>query len=350
MTPTVVVATAETATGAEPSRATWHHRQLVERLASGVEVDPLVLDWHGSAHKRAGTRTTPVHGPAHLAGTPALRALRVVHRPTASRAKDRLTRAWLRRHRTQPILLDGGAAGTILPWLEGHKAPIVWFIPAGDAGALAAVSPPPRLGLVVVESASDVYRVRTVVGESVEVEVEVVGRHEPILAPDRLPGPDAPLGLVGPLDDDHGVDLLPRLLWHLEAAADRPVAVRWAVEGPRPGFPPQVRHDLRNLELASRCTLEPAGADLAGWMQRVAVLVLPWRLPADPAVLDAARRAGRPCLAFTDEGAIPFPEVGQLAAAAVALLADEAERRRLAEQRPPERTTRRLLAALLDGR
>ncbi len=364
----VIVATAEHEGVTEVST---HVADLVRRLVTGGEAEPIAFLWNPSplSEDLAGTVTVagpPAEGEARIV----LGLRRAGMERLASRLKDALVGLWLWRHRRAPVVLVGASCSVILPWLTRHRAPVVWVLVDengngdGDGLPLARWSStidPADLAVldhVLVRSAPVGDRIADAARRAGRTPppITVIGRHDPVLVEPPPPAATATIGLIGGLDDDHGVDLAPRLLWQLERSAGRPVTAVWATCGST-GLPPSVGHDLRNLAIDDRLQVHllASPGDLPAWLDSVAVVVLPWRRQVDPELLAAIARHGRLCAGFAsaddDHPAMAswarFPLVEDLADGAARLLLDDRARLVAASARQPEQVTRRLLSLLL---
>ncbi len=375
--PSVIVATAEPDDGDPQVSSTV--ADLVGRLIVGGETEPLVLLWHPSPLATELAGSVPVAGPPIEGDTRVAIGLRRMGLGRfASRLKDARVGFWLWRHRQTPIVLVGDRSALILPWLTRHRAPVVWLLVDedgrehdgdgdgdGDQDGVPWVPGAPTvdpidlalLDHVLVGSAALGDRVAATArrGGRTPPPMTVVGRYDPVLIEPPPAAALATVGLIGGLDDDHGVDLTPRLLWQLERSASRPVTAVWATWGSA-DLPASVRHDLRNLDITDRVQVQQLASpgDLRAWLDSVAMVVLPWREPLDPELLAAIARHGRPCAAFApsdDVGPVAcrvqFPLVEELAEGAARLLADDRARLVAATDRHPERVTRLLLGLLL---
>lgn len=350
----VVVATAEA--GDLPTPGSRHLALLIRRIQER-DVDPTVLMWNANRVVEELASETPIAGPPMMGRSAVVTMLRSVRlRRLASRVKGLLLRRWFAQRRRTPIVLAGAACESILPWLGHHEAPVVWLLVNGEVDHLGVDGPAGvrSVDRVLVSSAEEARAVAT---RGVDPSrIEVVGLHHP-LGMRAVPDPaTAPVGVIGELRDAHGADMVPRFLWWLNRCTGRAVSLRWAAIG-QAELPAMVRHDLRNLGLTDLVEVAPAPEDWAGWLESVALVVLPWRESIDADLSVSISAAGRVCLSFAVDPAhagattVRFPSVESLAAAAAEQLGDRkrlvARSGAIARHSDAETGTTRLVQLLL---
>ena len=324
---TVVVATGD----ARPSSVTWHTGRLLARIDRHPRARPRLLVWSEGptpVERPPGCRAWSPAQLDDLPGVVALRRRAGAHAATAARTL--LLRAWLARQARRPLVLDGAACAPIVGWATGRIAPTVWLLHPGEHPDLATLGADPARALRTLTELRVADRGQADELERVGAEPDriLVGADDAAFAP--IPAAPTPiLGLLGPPDADHGLDLALRLL--AEVARRQPeTQARWALPAGST-VPAEAGQELDRLGLTGRLSFAAPG-DLAEWARDIRLLVLPWRVAADGPELRALRGAGRPPLGFGDDpDGVPFPDVEALAAIAarelVAPAADAADRR-----------------------